>query len=119
MAPGTTPAGVGEGLGDAVGDDEGLAVGVIMLTGGVGDGWPRLRSCMAPKARPRPATRTNAAMATAGSMAKRLSRGRSPRPAIKDVARSGRGFASRRKPCANRRSRLSPSVGLAIRLTAP
>src|SRR5256885_10071602 len=96
MAPGTAPAGVGEGLGDAVGDDGGVAVGVITLTGGVGDGWRRLRGCRAPKARPRPATRTNAAMATAGSMAKRLSRRRSPRPAIKDVARSGRGFASRR-----------------------
>src|SRR5438067_9605090 len=97
MDRGVAPDGVADGLGVAVGDSDGLAVGVITLTGGVGDAWPRLRSSMAPKARPRPATRTNAAMATAGSMANRLSRRRSPRPAINDVARSGRGFASRRK----------------------
>src|SRR5438128_11047532 len=95
--PGAAPDGVANGLGVAVGDGDGLGVGVIRLTGGVGDGWPRFRSSIAPKARPRPATRTNAAMATAGSMASRLCRRRAPRPAINDVARSGRGFASRRK----------------------
>ncbi|TMD39260.1 MAG: hypothetical protein E6I88_12940 [Chloroflexi bacterium] len=90
--------GVGVTVGVAVAD--GLALGVVLViaTGGVAVGRPRLRSCHAPNASTSPPTSTRLAIATAGTILNGPSRrGRFSRPAIRDDERFVGGFASRRK----------------------
>src|SRR3984893_5773465 len=109
---GATPAAVAEGVGVADGEGDGLGVGVdsgvalgvavARLIGGGGVFWLSVRSCQAPKAITRPATRTPPAIASDGIVASRPCGRRMPcrAPANSEPARSGRGVASRRKACA-------------------